>query len=378
MINTIQRLLSGITFLFLCGNMFAQQDDILTQTDSIYSDILNQKITLTVCLPKAYQDAPKKRYKALYYLYENPKSVEIITALSQKTQQGKSALLVIGIDNHGKTDRLNNPLANNLLLSCLEKELIPAMEKKYRTNGQRILHDLSATGSFTLYAFLNRPELFNGYIAASKQWYAKTNDDFTVLADNVLSYPDAFSGRKIFLATLHNTEHHMNGSEVDKEMQAFATLLETRSAGQIAAKYQAFDDWGVPLHPGFEAGLKFVVQKKSSGKSPKTPLTMIQTETGRWIIQTPKKQPLYEVFIFDNGPDYPSEGLIRVVKNGKIGYADANTYEIVIAPQFDCAFPFENGKAKVSNQCQTVKEGEYHSWKSDTWLFVDRQGNIQK
>jgi hypothetical protein len=106
-------------------------------------------------------------------------------------------------------------------------------------------------------------------------------------------------------------------------------------------------------------------------------LSMQQTDDGKWVIMDSKKMALYAVFIYDNGPDYASEGLIRVVKNGKIGYADAKTYEIVIEPQFDCAYPFENGKAKVSTQCQTVKEGEYSVWKSDTWQYVDKNGKFQ-
>jgi hypothetical protein len=106
------------------------------------------------------------------------------------------------------------------------------------------------------------------------------------------------------------------------------------------------------------------------------PLTMKQTEAGKWVIMDEKETPLYDVFIYDNGPDYPVEGLIRVVKNGKIGYADATTYAIVIPPQYDCAFPFENGKAKVSNNCKTVKDGEYSIWESDAWQFVDKKGKF--
>jgi len=103
-------------------------------------------------------------------------------------------------------------------------------------------------------------------------------------------------------------------------------------------------------------------------------LAMEQVSDGKWVIMNSKKMALYAVFVYDNGPDYPSEGLIRVLKNGKIGYADAKTYEIVIEPQFDCAYPFENGKAKVSNQCQTVQEGENRSWVSDAWEYVDKSG----
>ena len=111
-----------------------------------------------------------------------------------------------------------------------------------------------------------------------------------------------------------------------------------------------------------------------STQAPTAPLTMEQTAEGKWVIVDSQKTALYDVFIYDNGPDYPAEGLIRVLKNGKIGYADAKTYVLVIEPQFDCAFPFENGKAKVSNQCKTVKDREYSVWESDAWQYVDKRG----
>ncbi len=95
----------------------------------------------------------------------------------------------------------------------------------------------------------------------------------------------------------------------------------------------------------------------------------------KWVVIDRQEKVLYEVFPFDNGPDFPSEGLFRMVKNGKIGYADAATFDIVIQPQFDCAFPFENGKARVSNDCQTTTDGEHATWTSDKWQFVDEKGN---
>jgi hypothetical protein len=113
-------------------------------------------------------------------------------------------------------------------------------------------------------------------------------------------------------------------------------------------------------------------------KQAPAPLTMTQNDEGKWVIMDDQKTALYEVFPYDNGPDYPSEGLIRVVKNGKIGYADANTYAIVIEPQFDCAFPFENGKARVSKQCRTVQDGEHSVWESEAWEYVDKQGHFEK
>ena len=116
------------------------------------------------------------------------------------------------------------------------------------------------------------------------------------------------------------------------------------------------------------------VSKTSKPKAAK--LTMTQTSNGKWVIMNSKKTTLYDVFLYDNGPDYAADGLIRVVKNGKIGYANAKTYRLVITPQYDCAFPFEKGKAKVSNTCKTVKDGEHSSWESDAWQFVDKKGKL--
>src|SRR5690554_6149124 len=51
-----------------------------------------------------------------------------------------------------------------------------------------------------------------------------------------------------------------------------------------------------------------------------------------------KDQRLYEIQWYDNGPDYIKEGLFRILRNGKTGYAD-NSGRIVIEPQFECAYP---------------------------------------
>lgn len=96
----------------------------------------------------------------------------------------------------------------------------------------------------------------------------------------------------------------------------------------------------------------------------------------KWVVIDRNQKIQYEVFPFDNGPDYPSDGLFRIVQNGKIGYADATDYKVVIEPQFDCAYPFENGKAKVSKNCKTIKDGDHQTWESDDWKFVDKKGLI--
>jgi hypothetical protein len=83
---------------------------------------------------------------------------------------------------------------------------------------------------------------------------------------------------------------------------------------------------------------------------------------------------LYHVFMFDNGPDEASEGLFRIEKAGMIGYADEKTGAIAIEPKFHCAWPFTKGVAMVSDTCQDLADGEYHTWVSTHWYYINKNG----
>ena len=364
-------------FIFQSKSLLAQ-DFPKVKENTASSTILKKSVKLLVRLPDDYEIS-KKTYPVLYFLNGMDKTVEEIATMSHKLQADKNTpeMIVVGINiSDDNIDRMPDKVASDKILSYFEKELIPNISKKYRVNGQKILYGRSLSGSLTLYSFLNKPTLFNGYIAASKQWYEKNNDYFKGLANKIGQNRESFKGRKIFLATLNGAYNNNNIPEVDKQMTAFSKSLGSQSGNTISSKYQAFDDWGIEPQPGFTEGLLFVSKSGAANKSKAAPLTMTQTTNGKWVIMDSKKTTLYEVFIYDNGPDYASEGLIRVVKNGKIGYADAKTFAIVITPQFDCAFPFENGKAKVSNKCKTIKEGEHSTWTSDEWQYVDKKGKF--
>lgn len=87
----------------------------------------------------------------------------------------------------------------------------------------------------------------------------------------------------------------------------------------------------------------------------------------------------YTVFQYDNGDDYSSEGLYRIVdRKGRIGYADKEG-KTVIRPRFAFGYPFEGGRAKVTDSGQRKEVpgsgGEYHYWESDGWYYIDRNGN---
>ena len=89
----------------------------------------------------------------------------------------------------------------------------------------------------------------------------------------------------------------------------------------------------------------------------------------------PRGEVVYHSYWFDNGPDYVEDGLFRIRDaQGKIGYADGFTGRMVIAPQYACAFPFENGVAQVALSGKEVREDAEHRVCVGDDFKIDKQG----
>ena len=84
---------------------------------------------------------------------------------------------------------------------------------------------------------------------------------------------------------------------------------------------------------------------------------------------------LFDMILFDNGHESFHDGLLRVLRNGKMGYAD-RFGQIVIPCIYDYASWFENGQAKVTFKAKKYLDiGEHEHVKSDEWFNIDRKGN---
>ena len=84
---------------------------------------------------------------------------------------------------------------------------------------------------------------------------------------------------------------------------------------------------------------------------------------------------LFDLYLFDNGPDYFKEGLTRVKRNDKVGYANEKG-QIVIPCQYAYARWFQNGVAEVTFEGREVKDAAGHARiESDSWFKIDKEGN---
>ncbi|NIF04658.1 WG repeat-containing protein [Chryseobacterium sp. Tr-659] len=83
-------------------------------------------------------------------------------------------------------------------------------------------------------------------------------------------------------------------------------------------------------------------------------------EKNSWgVVFDRKGNLLYQPYSYDNGADYFSEGVRRLVKNGKVGFADRNG-KVVIEAKHDFVSPFNYGYAEFCDGCDWEKTNEEH------------------
>lgn len=94
-----------------------------------------------------------------------------------------------------------------------------------------------------------------------------------------------------------------------------------------------------------------------------------------WVGINRQEQVLFNAYLFDNGPDYPAEGLLRVVNDaGLIGYADTATGRLVLPRRYEAAFPGDSGRAQVGRRYRRETDGEHSWWTCAEWRYIDHQG----
>jgi hypothetical protein len=89
---------------------------------------------------------------------------------------------------------------------------------------------------------------------------------------------------------------------------------------------------------------------------------------------------LFTVFKYDNGPDYESDGLFRIIddNSNRIGFAN-NEGQIIIQPTYFFVHPFCNGIATFNEggKKETINcLDNYSQIIGGKWGFIDKQGMV--
>lgn len=170
-------LLWCIAILFTIPASARQSDKVVAvgKHMSFASEILQEDFTYFEHLPAGYEKSGKK-YPVAYVLNSQIVSTFAIAAatIDRLSFERIPEMILIGISNTGRArnyfpvrPNTNTPGEADVFLKFLKEELIPHVDKTYRTDTYRIIMGQSNTGLFVVYALLADPEVFNAYIAAS-------------------------------------------------------------------------------------------------------------------------------------------------------------------------------------------------------------------
>ena len=167
--------------LFLGSQLCAQSNYAYTEKkDSLFSETLQEKRPLFIYLPEGY-DKENTRYPVIYVLDGETRCAHTVPTVRFLTAEGlMPKAMVVGIPNvNRERDFLpgrdkNGPSGDGAynFLRFIHIELFSYIEKQYKADDYRILIGHSYGGLFAMFALLNQPDAFEGYIMIDPSfWY---------------------------------------------------------------------------------------------------------------------------------------------------------------------------------------------------------------
>jgi uncharacterized protein len=243
-----------------------------TQTRlTIKSEVMGEERVILVRTPAGYERGTA-RFPVLYMTDGDAHMAHTSSTLSFLARNGRvPEMIVVAIQNTDRTRDLTPTKADAKLpttgqprfptsggadrfLKFIETELIPQVEKQYRTQPFRVFAGHSFGGLFAVNALLTRPELFNAYIAVSPslQW-----DDEVMLK----RAEEFFRNRKEFRKTLYFTLGNEPGGIGEGFVHFKELLTRLRPQGfEWSAEKMDDEDHGSVVLRSHYAGLRKIFE----------------------------------------------------------------------------------------------------------------------
>ena len=170
-------LASSLVLMSLGTAARAEGPIVMGETRRIHSAVLNEDRVYRVSLPESYGWAKDRRYPVLFLLDGQTHFLHTAGSVGYLAQQGEiPEMIVVAIDStvrirdFTQTDWpsvwVGGGGAGNFK-RFLATELIPDVDRTYRTDKFRVLSGHSAGGQFALYCLTSDPSLFRAYFAIS-------------------------------------------------------------------------------------------------------------------------------------------------------------------------------------------------------------------
>lgn len=225
---------------------------------TLNSEVLNEERGIFVYLPVGYEQSEAK-YPVIYILDGRGNfAFSATTANFLARNQRMPRSIVVGIPN---TDRMRDftpvheersPTSGGAdkFLEFMEKELIPYINKNYRTNSYKTLYGHSLCGMFAIYTLFEKPEMFDSFIAVSP--YLQYADQFVVdKVESSLSEQSEFE-KDLFITLGNEPEYTASLNRMKKLLSE-----KTEKLSWKISKRESEDHMSVPLKSLYD-GLEFI------------------------------------------------------------------------------------------------------------------------
>lgn len=173
------RLLNFVCFsvLVLAGVAFSQQlvSSVNHTRHTIVSKALGEERTILIRVPFGYERSTQRFPVAVMLDAHAPQNATVASIIESQASAGMMPeMILVGIQNTNrtrdltptKTERPGSGGAGKFL-DFIETELLPFVDKNYRTEPYRVFMGHSLGGLAVVYTMITRPNLFGGYVAAS-------------------------------------------------------------------------------------------------------------------------------------------------------------------------------------------------------------------
>jgi len=249
---------TSVIILTNCQQTGMEKIDV-SYSIQIESEALNETRDIFIHLPEGYEHS-EKRYPVLYVLDGESLFDFAAGAVEFLSTARMPQTIIVGIPNTNRERDLWVNFEPNggyfKFVEFLEKELIPTIDARFRTQPYRIFYGFCSGAGTCLWILFTRPEMFDGYIASGtgfdQTWYDLAEHEFAKRPSLKKSLFAVTEGTTI-RASMMPLLRRLLETSAPPGLKWDCMIMEGEEHGPVAAKglfaglQFIFKDWILPL-----------------------------------------------------------------------------------------------------------------------------------
>lgn len=230
-----KKVLLSLILSYVCITALKAQnvgsENVLGTNYVISSKSLQEDREIQIYVPDSYKES-KKNYPVLYILDGQrlfPYCISLLKSFTQFKQTPE--FIVVGITNKYPNRFSHFTDEEKNFLRFMEQEVISFVDTHFRTSNERLLFGWEYGGSFVIQTMLDRPQLFDAYLAASPYPIDEKMEDVATF----LSKNKSFDKSVYFSVSTHE-------GSVNEGVHKLDSLLRVKAPKEMIWTYKKLEN----------------------------------------------------------------------------------------------------------------------------------------